>query len=78
MLVGGRELPLRATAVVAVLAPALLAALVVSESVREDLQLVLDEKAVGVAIAAIALALRAPVLLVVLAAATNALVRALV
>ena len=75
VLVGGRELPLRATAVVALLAPALLAALMVSESVREDLQLVLDERAVGVAVAAITLALRGPVFLVViLAAATTALI----
>ena len=79
VLVGGRELPQRATAVVALLAPALLAALVVSETFGEDRHLVLDERALGVAIAAIALALRAPVLLAVaLAAATTALVRAFV
>jgi uncharacterized membrane protein len=79
VLVGGRELPPRATAVVALLAPALLAALVVSETFGEDRHLVLDERAVGVAVAAIALALRAPVLVAVaLAAATTALVRALV
>ncbi|MDP8946657.1 MAG: AzlD domain-containing protein [Actinomycetota bacterium] len=79
VLVGGRELPPRATAVVALLAPALLAALVVSETFGEDRHLVLDERAVGVAVAAIALALRAPVLLAVaLAAATTALVRVLV
>ncbi len=79
VLVGGRELPQRATAVVALLAPALLAALVVSETFGEDRDLMLDERALGVAIAAIALALRAPVLLAVaLAAATTALVRAFV
>jgi uncharacterized membrane protein len=79
VLVGGRELPPRAIAVVALLAPALLAALVVSKTFGEDRHLVLDERAVGVAVAAIALALRAPVLLVViLAAATTALIRALV
>ena len=79
VLVGGRELPPRATAVIALLAPALLAALVVTETFGEDRHLVLDERAIGVAVAAIALALRAPVLLaVVLAAATTALVRAFV
>ena len=79
VLVGGRELPPRAIAVVALLAPALLAALVVSETFGEDRHLVLDERAVGVAVAAIALALRGLVLLVViLAAATTALIRALV
>jgi len=76
VLVGGRELPPRATAVIALLAPALLAALVISETFGENRHLVLDERALGVAVAAIALALRAPVLLAVaLAAATTALVR---
>ncbi len=79
MLIGGRELPPRATAIIALLAPALLAALVVTETFGEDRHLVLDEKAVGVAVAAIALALRASVLLAVaLAAATIALARAFV
>ena len=79
VLVGGRELPPRATAAIALLAPALLAALVISETFGEDRHLVLDERAVGVAVAAIALALRAPALLAVaLAAATTALVRAFV
>ncbi len=79
VLVGGRELSPRAVAVVALLAPALLAALVVSETFGEDRHLVLDERALGVAVAAIALALRAPVLVAVaLAAATTALVRAFV
>jgi uncharacterized membrane protein len=79
VLVGGRELPPRAVSVVALLAPALLAALVVTETFGEDRHLVLDEKAIGVAVAAAALALRAPVLLAVaLAAATTALVRAFV
>jgi branched chain amino acid efflux pump len=79
VLVGGRELPPRAVSIIALLAPALLAALVVSETFGEEGHLVLDERAIGVAVAAIALALRAPVLLAVaLAAATTALVRALV
>ena len=79
VLVGGRELSPRAVAVVALLAPALLAALVVSETFGEDRHLVLDERAVGAAVAAIALALRAPVLVAVaLAAATTALTRAFV
>jgi uncharacterized membrane protein len=79
VLVGGRELPPRAEAVIALLAPALLAALVVTETFGEDRHLVLDEKAVGVAVAGIALALRVPVLgAVALAAVTTALVRAFV
>jgi uncharacterized membrane protein len=79
VLVGGRELPQRAVSVIALLAPALLAALVVTETFGGDRHLVLDEKAVGVGVAAVALALRAPVLLAVaLAAVSTALVRAFV
>ena len=77
ILVGGRGLPPSANAIIALLAPALLAALVVTETFGEDGRLVLDERAVGVAVAAVALALRTPVLLaVVLAALTTALARA--
>ena len=79
VLVGGRELPPRAISVIALLAPALLAALVVTETFGEDGHLVLDERAIGVAVAGVALALRVPVLLtIVLAALTTALVRAFV
>ncbi|MDP8901877.1 MAG: AzlD domain-containing protein [Actinomycetota bacterium] len=77
VLVGGRELPPRAGAVISLLAPALLAALVVTETFGEDGTLVLDEKALGVGVAAVALLLRAPVLVAVfLAALTAALARA--
>ncbi|MDP8950381.1 MAG: AzlD domain-containing protein [Actinomycetota bacterium] len=77
VLVGGRELPPRVVAVIALLAPALLAALVVTETFGEERHLMLDERAVGVSVAAAALALRAPVLLAVaLAAVTTALIRA--
>ena len=76
VLVGGRELPSRMNAVIALLAPALLAALVVTETFGDDGHLVLDEKAFGVGVAAVALALRAPVLLAVaLAALVTALAR---
>jgi branched-subunit amino acid transport protein len=77
ILVGGRELPPSANAVIALLVPALLTALVVTQTFGEDGRLVLDEKAIGVAVAAVALALRAPVLLAVaLAVVTTALARA--
>jgi branched-subunit amino acid transport protein len=73
---GDRELPPRVNAVVALLTPALLAALVVTGTFGEGDHLVLDEKALGVGVAGIALALRAPILLaVVLAALVTALVR---
>lgn len=78
ILVGGRELPPRVNAVIALLAPALLAALVVTETFGDDGHLVLDERALGVGVAAFALALRAPVLLAVaLAALVTALARLL-
>jgi branched-subunit amino acid transport protein len=77
VLVGDKELPPSANAVIALLAPALLTALVVTETFGADGHLVLDERAIGVGVAALALALRAPVLLAVaLAALTTALVRA--
>ena len=76
ILVGGRELPPRVNTVIALLAPALLAALVLTETFGDDGHLVLDEKALGVGVAAVALALRAPVLLAVaLAALVTALAR---
>jgi branched-subunit amino acid transport protein len=76
ILVGGRELPPQVNAVIALLAPALLAALVVTETFGDEGHLVLDERALGVGVAAVALALRAPVLLAVaLAALVTALVR---
>ncbi len=77
VLVGGRDLPARATAIIALLAPALLAALVVTETFGEGRHLVLDGRAIGVAVAGVALWLRAPVLIAVaLAAIATALARA--
>ena len=77
VLLGGKELPPSANAVIALLSPALLTALVVTQTFGEDGHLVLDERAIGVGAAALALSLRAPVLLAVaLAALTTALVRA--
>ncbi len=76
VLVGGREPSPWATAVISSLAPALLAALVVTETFGDDGRLVLDERSLGVAAAAVALWLRAPVLLAVaLAALVTALAR---
>lgn len=64
VVLGGRELPERVTAVVALLAPALLAALVVTETFRgPDGDLVVDARALGVAGAAGVLALRGSILL---------------
>ena len=76
VLLGGRALPGPVQAVVALLAPALLAALVATSTLSTGQELVIDARLAGVGVAAVALLLRAPVLLVVvLAAATAALVR---
>jgi branched-subunit amino acid transport protein len=76
MLAGGGEIPPRANAVLALLTPTLLAALVVTGTFGEGGRLTIDEKALGVGVAAVALALRAPVIVaVVLAAVVTALSR---
>jgi hypothetical protein len=76
--VGGRELPRRLIGVVTLLAPTLLAALIVTQAFADGRHLTLDARAVGLAAGLVALALRAPVLVVVaLAAATAAVTRAL-
>lgn len=74
---GGRSLPPRLMGVIELLAPALLAALVVTQVFASEQRLVIDARAVGLAAAAAALLLRAPILVVVVAAAAaTALVRA--
>jgi branched-subunit amino acid transport protein len=78
VLLGRRELPAWLAGPVAFLAPAVLAALVVTQSVAGHRQLVADPRLAGLGAAAVAIALRAPLLLVVIvAAATAALVRLL-
>ena len=77
VLAGGRSLPLGASRVVDLLAPALLAALVATQAFASDDALVLDERAAGLLAAGVAIVLRAPLLVVVLVAAvTAALLRA--
>jgi branched-subunit amino acid transport protein len=72
---GGRDLPEWAMDVIALLAPALLAALVMVETFSDGKTLVLDARAGGMAAAAFALALRAslPVTVIVAAAAAAGL-----
>ncbi len=73
---GGKPLPEHLTGVVALLAPALLAALVVTQVVGGDEEIVLDARLVGLGAAVVALLLRAPLIAVVaVAAAATALVR---
>jgi branched-subunit amino acid transport protein len=79
VLFGERELPEPVASVVALLAPVLLAALVVTQTVGGDNELVLDARLAGVGAGAAAIAARAPLpVVVVAAAAATALVRLLV
>jgi branched-subunit amino acid transport protein len=78
VLAGGRELPGPIARVVDLLAPALLAALVATQTLGGDEELVIDERAAGVAAAGVAIAQRAPILVsVAAAAAVTALLRLL-
>lgn len=76
---GGRQPSERAFAVLSLIAPALLAALVVFQTLgADDQRLVVDERLAGVGAAGGALALKLPLGVVVLAAAaTTAFLRAL-
>ncbi len=69
VVLGGRELPGRLAGVIELLAPALLTALIVVQIFGGDRRLELDERALGLAAAVVAVACRAPVLVVVVAAA---------
>jgi uncharacterized membrane protein len=69
VLLGGRRLPERAMAVIGLLAPAVLAALIVTQTVAGDHRYVLDARLAGMSAAVVAVSLRAPVLVVVVVAA---------
>jgi branched-subunit amino acid transport protein len=78
VLLGGRELPARLVGVVGLLAPAVLAALVVTQVFADDRALVLDTRVVGLGAAVVAVIARAPMIVtIVVAAGATALVRAL-
>jgi branched-subunit amino acid transport protein len=72
VLVGRRELPGWLSGPVALLAPAVLAALVVTQAVGGERQSIVDARLAGLGTGAIAIALRAPLLVVVVVAATTA------
>ena len=71
VLLGGKPLPEHLTGIVGLLAPALLAARVVTQVLGGDEEIVLDARLVGLAAAVVALLLRAPLLVVVIAAAAS-------
>jgi hypothetical protein len=77
LLLSGRELPKGLLGVVELLAPALLAALVVTQAIAGDRHYVFDARLLGLGAAAIAIRLRAPLLLTIaLAALVTAVARA--
>ena len=65
--VAGRQLPARAEHLLGMVAPAILAALVVTETFASGRSLVVDARVAGLAAGAVAVALRAPLWLVVVA-----------
>ncbi len=75
VLVGRRELPARLQACVELLAPVMLTALVVTQTFGGDEEIEVDARVVGVGAAAVALVLRAHI---IVAMAVAALVTALV
>jgi branched-subunit amino acid transport protein len=78
LLVGGRSLPPTALRVIALLAPALLGALVVTQTFSHDGELVFDARAAGLAAAAVAVWFRASLITtIVVAAVATAAVRAI-
>ena len=78
VLLGGRALPPRMVDAFELLAPSLLAALVVTQAVGGKETIVLDTRLVGVAAGIVAIRLRSPLIgVIVVAALATALVRAL-
>lgn len=74
--VSGRRLPTRVTELLEMVAPAILAALVITETFGRGRSLVLDARLAGVAAGIVAVVVRAPIwLVVVVGALATALVR---
>ena len=72
LIVGGRELPNGAYSVIGLLAPALLTALILTDTFARGQELTVDARAAGLLCAGVAVALRAPLLVIVLVAAVGA------
>jgi branched-subunit amino acid transport protein len=78
VLLGGRTLPPRIVDAFELLAPSLFAALIVTQAVGGDEEIVIDARLVGVGAGLLAILLRAPLIVViVVAAAATALARLL-
>jgi len=74
LVLGGRRVPDRLTGVVSLLAPTLLAALIVTNTFASGTALVIDARVAGMAAAVVAIVLRAPILVVIVVAAVAAAV----
>ena len=72
LILGERGLPERANAVIALLAPALLTALILTDTFAREQDLTVDARAAGLACAGVAVVVRAPLLAAVLVAAAGA------
>jgi branched-subunit amino acid transport protein len=78
VVLGGRHVPPAASRCLALIPAAMISALIVTDTFSTGQDLVLDARAVGVGVAAVAAWRRAPLIVViVLGAATTALVRAI-
>jgi branched-subunit amino acid transport protein len=66
VLAGGRQPPAPLTRVIALVAPALISALIVTGTFTQGQQLIIDARAVGVGVAAVALWFRVPTALAML------------
>jgi branched-subunit amino acid transport protein len=69
VLLGGRTLPPRIVDAFELLAPSLFAALIVTQAVGGDEEIVIDTRLVGVGAGLIAILLRAPLIVVIVVAA---------
>jgi branched-subunit amino acid transport protein len=69
VLAGGRQPPAALTRVVALVAPAVISALIVTGTFTQGQQLTIDARAAGVGVGAVALWLRVPAVLAMLMAA---------
>lgn len=78
LLAGGRTMPPRLERVVRLLPPALLAGLVAVQTLGDGRSVVLDGRAAGVVLAAVAVLLRAPFMVVIVVAMAGAAVWRLV
>ena len=74
LVLGGRRVPDRLTGVVSLLAPTLLAALIVTNTFATGTALVIDARVAGMAAAVVAIVLRAPIRVVLVVAAVAAAV----